>query len=128
MTILLLIKTFFYLRIFRSLTQLVIMIERVIRDLLHFILLFALILIHFSIILSILGFGNFINSQDEEVIESMEQLKEKGLSDETPIVWFHLENHNLEGQEIENIMILDDFENDEGRDCFLVEITLQERE
>ena len=63
-----------------------------------------------------------------EVIESMEQLKEKGLSDETPIVWFHLENHNLEGQEIENIMILDDFENDEGRDCFLVEITLQERE
>ena len=44
-----------------------------------------------------------------EVIESMEQLKKKGLSDETPIVWFHLENHNLEGQEIENIMILDDW-------------------
>jgi len=62
-----------------------------------------------------------------EVIESMEQLKEKGLSDETPIVWFHLENHNLEGQEIENIMILDDFENDEGRKHW-VEITLQEME
>ena len=61
-----------------------------------------------------------------EVIESMEQLKEKGLSDETPIVWFHLENHNLEGQEIENIMILDDFENDEGRENW-VEITLQEQ-
>lgn len=83
-----------------------------------------------------------------EVIESMEQLKEEGLSDETPIVWLHLENHNLEGQEIENIMILNgetrtttfrnggewrrtnrgiDFENDEGRKHW-VEITLQEQD
>tara|TARA_B100000287_G_scaffold389646_2_gene399882 strand:+ start:11092 stop:11328 length:237 start_codon:yes stop_codon:yes gene_type:complete len=62
-----------------------------------------------------------------EVIESMEQLKEKGLSDETPIVWYHLENHNLEGQEIENIMILDDVENVEDRKHW-VEITLQEIE
>lgn len=62
-----------------------------------------------------------------EVIESMEQLKEKGLSDETPIVWYHLENHNLEGQEIENIMILDDVENVEDRKHW-VEITLQEME
>ena len=62
-----------------------------------------------------------------EVIESMEQLKEKGLSDDTPIVWYHLENHNLEGQEIENIMILDDVENVEDRKHW-VEITLQEME
>ena len=61
-----------------------------------------------------------------EVIESMKQLKEKGLNDDTPIVWYHLENYNLEGQEIENIMILDDFENDEGRENW-VEITLQEQ-
>ena len=43
-----------------------------------------------------------------EVIESMEQLKEKGLNDDTPIVWYQLENHNLEGQEIENIMIIEE--------------------
>jgi len=45
-----------------------------------------------------------------EVIESMEQLKEKGLSDETPIVWSHLENERLlKNAQIENIMILDDW-------------------
>lgn len=59
LTILLLIKTFFYLRIFKSLTQLVIMIETVIKDLTTFMIFFALILVSFSIILSILGFGNF---------------------------------------------------------------------
>ena len=84
------------------------------------------------------GFGLTLNMDDKrnppwtlntigEVIESMEQLKEKGLSDETPIVWYHLENHNLEGQEIENIMILDDVENVEDRKHW-VEITLQEME
>jgi len=85
------------------------------------------------------GYGLTLNMDDDkrnppwtlntigEVIESMEQLKEKGLSDETPIVWYHLENHNLEGQEIENIMILDDVENVEDRKHW-VEITLQEIE
>lgn len=64
-----------------------------------------------------------------EVIESMEQLKKKGLSDETKIVWYNLENHNLEGQEIENIMIMDESYSDglrpnEGSKSW-VEITLK---
>ncbi len=63
-----------------------------------------------------------------EVIESMEQLKKKGLSDETQIVWCNLKNHNLEGQVIENIMIIDESYSDglrpnEGSKSW-VEITL----
>jgi hypothetical protein len=62
-----------------------------------------------------------------EVIESMELLKKQGFSDDTPIVWYHLENHNLTGQVIETIIPYEEPDNDPGRENW-VEITLEERE
>jgi hypothetical protein len=64
LTMLILIKTFFYLRIFGDLTQLVIMIKSVISDLTTFMVFFVLLLVSFSLILSILGFGNFESADD----------------------------------------------------------------
>ena len=61
-----------------------------------------------------------------EVIESMELLKKQGFDNDTPIVWYHLENHNLTGQVIETIIPYEDpnVKADEN----WVEITLEERE
>lgn len=57
-TMLMLFKTFFYLRIFQSLTQFVIMVGRVVTDMKEFIFFYTLFILMFSIILGVLGFGN----------------------------------------------------------------------
>ena len=50
-----------------------------------------------------------------EVIESMNRLKgEHGYNNDTPIVWYHLENHALTGQVIESHLPMNE----------LVEITM----
>jgi len=50
-----------------------------------------------------------------DVIESMNRLKkEHDYNDDTPIVWYHLENHNLTGQVIESHLTINE----------LVEITM----
>tara|TARA_B100000287_G_C19965560_1_gene516307 strand:- start:191 stop:457 length:267 start_codon:yes stop_codon:yes gene_type:complete len=52
-----------------------------------------------------------------EVIETMNKLKEEyDYSDETPIVWNHLENYNLTGQVVESHLVYDEW----------VEITFKE--
>ena len=57
-TMLMLFKTFFYLRIFQSLTQFVIMVGRVVSDMKEFIFFYFLFILMFSIILGVLGLGN----------------------------------------------------------------------
>ena len=57
-TISLLIKTFFFLRIFFSLTKLVIMMKNVMSDLRIFMLFHMIFIVMLSVILDILGYGN----------------------------------------------------------------------
>ena len=75
-TIFLLIKTFFYLRIFPQLNELVIMIQRVMFDLSTFVMFFMMLLIFCSLILSIIGFGNFDHTEDETVLAALEKRDE----------------------------------------------------
>ena len=57
------IKTFFFLRIFSSLSYIVTMLRTVIYDLRIFLLFYAILTILFSLMIGILGIGNFkINS------------------------------------------------------------------
>lgn len=43
---------------------------------------------------------------------------------DTPVVFYHLDNYNLEGQEIESVLPFHEADNDEGRQRW-VEITLK---
>jgi hypothetical protein len=62
-----LIKTFFFLRIFETFTKLVIMIRNVMFDLKEFIMFYILLLTMFSVILGVLGVGNFRSIDDLEL-------------------------------------------------------------
>lgn len=55
----LLMKTFFFLRIFESLSYIVTMIRSVIFDLRVFLSFYAIITVLFSLLIDILGIGNF---------------------------------------------------------------------
>lgn len=66
-TIFMLIKTFFYLRIFGNMTALVIMMKYVISDLRVFIFFYLIQLIIFSIILGVLYVGNYDDPEDGNV-------------------------------------------------------------
>ena len=66
-TVMMLNKTFFFMRIFEQFTKLVIMIKNVIRDLQEFMIFYFLLLIMFSVILGVLGVGNFEHSTNEEL-------------------------------------------------------------
>ena len=57
-TLIMLIKTFFFLRIFKALSQFVIMVGKVCGDLRDFLFFYMLFLSMFSIILAVLGVGN----------------------------------------------------------------------
>jgi len=58
-TFMLLIKTFFFLRIFDNLTRLVIMIKEVIFQLTDFIIFYIIVIFMFSVVIGILGVGNY---------------------------------------------------------------------
>ena len=62
-----LIKTFFYLRIFSELSHIVTMMKQVFYDLRIFMLFYFILVIKFSMILAILRVGNFELSSDPEV-------------------------------------------------------------
>ena len=74
-----LIKTFFYLRIFSNMTQLVIMIKNVVADLRVFIFFFFMQIFMLSIILGVLAVGNY---QDHENIKLSISDAHKGEDDE----------------------------------------------
>ena len=57
--LMLLVKTFFFLRIFKSLSYLVTMLQTVIYDLRIFGLFYVILLVLFSLIIDVLGIGNF---------------------------------------------------------------------
>jgi len=66
-TVFLLIKTFFFLRIFKDLSFLVTMVKQVFFDLRVFMLFFFILLYMFAIIFSILDLGNYEFSDDADV-------------------------------------------------------------
>ena len=53
-----LIKTFFFLRIIQGLTQFVIMVKQVIADLRYFVFFYLLFVLMFSLVLAVLGIRN----------------------------------------------------------------------
>ena len=63
-TIMMLVKTFFFMRIFEQFTKLVIMIKNVVSDLIEFIIFYILLLVMFSVVLGVLGVGNYENSNN----------------------------------------------------------------
>lgn len=66
-TLIMLIKTFFFMRIFEQFTKLVIMIKNVISDLREFMIFYFILLIMFSVILGVLGVGNYEHTHNEEL-------------------------------------------------------------
>jgi len=66
-TILLLIKTFFFLRIFEDLSFLVTMVKQVFLDLRVFLLFFAILLLMFGIVFSVLDLRQYSFSDDPDV-------------------------------------------------------------
>ena len=84
--IFMLVKTFFFLRIFETFTKLVIMIKNVFYDLKVFIWFYILLLIMFSVILGVLGVGNYRAINDEELKEIMRSALEDShnLDEEIP--------------------------------------------
>jgi hypothetical protein len=66
-TMLLLVKTFFFLRIFKDLSFLVTMVKQVFLDLRVFMLFFSILLLMFAIMFSILDIGNYEYSDDENI-------------------------------------------------------------
>ena len=68
-TLLMLIKTFFFLRIFKELSFLVTMIKQVMIDLKVFMLFFFILLLMFAIGLSVLDYGNYEYNADPSIRE-----------------------------------------------------------
>ena len=68
-TLMMLFKTFFFLRIIPQMTQFVIMIGKVTRDLQNFIFFYCFFLLMFGVVLSILGIRNRVEEEEEIVIK-----------------------------------------------------------
>ena len=66
-TLMMLIKTFFFLRIVQGLTQFVIMVKQVISDLRYFVFFYLLFVLMFSLVLAVLGIRN------RDLIEEIEE-------------------------------------------------------
>lgn len=66
-TLMMLIKSFFFLRIFQSLSFLVTMLKQCMIDLKVFMLFYVILIFMFAIILSILDVANFAKSSDPEI-------------------------------------------------------------
>lgn len=66
-TLLMLIKTFFFLRIFQSLSFLVTMLKQVFMDLRVFILFYIILLFKFALLLAIIDLNNFEMSTNENI-------------------------------------------------------------
>lgn len=71
-TLIMLVKTFFYLRIFKSLSFLVSMLSQVFLDLRPFFFFYSILIILFGVILAILDYGNYEFS-DNEVTRGIQQ-------------------------------------------------------
>ena len=65
--LMLMIKSFFFLRIFKELSFLVTMLKQVFLDLRVFMLFYGLLIFMFAIVLSILDLGNFTKSSDPNI-------------------------------------------------------------
>ena len=63
-SIMMLVKSFFFMRIFEKFTKLVIMIKNVIADLRVFMIFYFLLLLMFSSILGVLGLGIYEDSEN----------------------------------------------------------------
>jgi hypothetical protein len=74
-TIMMLVKTFFFMRIFEQFTKLVIMIKNVVSDLMEFIVFYILLLIMFSVVLGVLGVGNYENSDNQALKDMIRDAK-----------------------------------------------------
>ena len=68
-TLLMLVKTFFFLRIFKELSYLVIMIRQVFQDLQAFMLFYVILVWILSLIFQILELGNYHGHADQETQE-----------------------------------------------------------
>lgn len=77
-TLMIMVKSFFFLRIIPQLTQFVIMISRVTKDLKDFVFFYCLFILMFGIILSVLGIRNkvltFGDGFEEHSSENIEEL------------------------------------------------------
>ena len=79
--IMMLIKTFFYLRIFKSLTKLVIMIKKVVNDLFSFLIFFFIQIVIFSVIYGILAVNNYKSEEDENILSLIKRLNGEANTD-----------------------------------------------
>ena len=70
-------KTFFFLRIFDSLSYIVTMIQTVIKDLRVFLLFYAILIFLFSMIFAVLGVGNDkINGDFKDYVKEIDERDE----------------------------------------------------
>ena len=67
-TFMLLIKTFFFLRIFDNLTRLVIMIKEVVFQIVEFLIFYFIFIFMFSIIIGIIGVGHYNLENDIDIM------------------------------------------------------------
>jgi len=73
---LLIVKTFFFLRIFPTLTPIVVMLTNVIWDLKIFLLFYAILILLFSQLFAVLGLGNAQLRMDLETQKERDDLEE----------------------------------------------------
>jgi hypothetical protein len=71
--ILLVVKTFFFLRIFRNFTPIVIMLKNVMYDLRIFLLFYTILLFIFSLLFNVLGVGLSHIHEDLKVIAEAQE-------------------------------------------------------
>jgi hypothetical protein len=72
------VKTFFFLRIFPSLTPIVVMIQKVIYDLRIFLFFYTTMLFFFSLLFSVLGLGNENQKVKDDFEDTERMLRGKG--------------------------------------------------
>ena len=73
---LLIVKTFFFLRIFPTLTPIVVMLTNVIWDLKIFLLFYTILILLFSQLFAVLGLGNAQLRMDLETQKERDDLEE----------------------------------------------------
>ena len=69
MILMITLKTFFFLRMFSSLTPIVVMLQNVIYDLRIFLFFYTIMLFFFSLLFAVLGMGNFKLNKELNGIE-----------------------------------------------------------
>ena len=90
------------MRIFEKFTKLVIMIKNVISDLQEFMIFYFLLLLMFSVILGVLGLGNFEDTQNAELKELMLEAES---NDQTMVEYPGIEYRNIK-MFFQNIIVI----------------------